>query len=184
MKNIKVTLFCGDIAQAKCSVLFMKHIQREVCLPESAINDRLSVGGKDLFKENELLEAVDIPTNNLLPYPFIHVINFLQKDLPFTYSSVDAYARKIIDFTFKSSPAIPFPITTIATAVHGPGAGLDSGEAMEKMLLAIANEMQQREPNDFLEEIIFIERNLSVFERLKDRIPYLVEKGTLVNNQA
>lgn len=179
MKKLKITLFNGDITGVHCSVLFMKHIEGFICMPEQAISEKLSSAKKNIFKEKEKEEFVVLSTNNQLPYPFIHVVNFHYKDLPFSYSSVDAYARAMIDFAFRNNTQ-QSSITSIATAVHGPGAGLDASEAMERMLIAMADEVQKTDSGGELEEIIFVEKDESVFERLQERIAFLVDKKILV----
>lgn len=181
MNKIKITLSNGDITDVKCSVLFMKHIQGFVCMPEHAINQKLEPADGDVFKDKEEEEFVDLVTADHLPYSSIHVINFHFDDLPFTYSSVDAYARGIIQYVAKTTAT---PITSVATAVHGPGAGLDVSEAMEKMIMAFASEMQTNGVPDRLNEIIFIEKDKSVFERLRQRLVFLVRTNILVYNES
>ncbi|HVF96496.1 MAG TPA: hypothetical protein VM871_04210, partial [Flavisolibacter sp.] len=180
MKKIRISLFNGDIVDVPCSVLFVKHIEGTVCMPEEAINHKLSPDNTDVFQQNETEEGVDLYTYNTLPYPYIHVINFHQKDLPFTYSSVDVYGRGIIDFALSKSTSEK-PIAAVATAVHGPGAGLDASEAMERLLMAVAAELYKRANEGHLEEFIFVERNKAVFERLRERLEFLVRQNILVH---
>lgn len=181
MNKIKITLSNGDITDVKCSVLFMKHIQGFVCMPEHAINEKLQPEDGDVFKDREEEEFVDLVTNEHLPYASIHIINFHFDDLPFTYASVDEYARNIIQYVAQQPEAT---ITSVATAVHGPGAGLDVSEAMEKMIMAFASELQARGVPGGLNEIIFIEKDKSVFERLRQRIAFLVRTNVLLYNDS
>lgn len=181
MNKIKITLSNGDVTDVRCSVLFMKHIQGFVCMPEHAINQKLEPEDGDVFKDKEEEEFVDLVTADHLPYASIHVINFHFDDLPFTYSSVDAYARGIIQYVAQTTAT---PITSVATAVHGPGAGLDVSEAMEKMIMAFASELQAKGVPGRLNEIIFIEKDKSVFERLRQRIAFLVRRNVLVYNES
>jgi hypothetical protein len=64
-------------------------------------------------------------------------------------------------------------VHTIATAVHGPGAGLDGSEALETMLMALASEFQQTKPGE-LKEIVFAEHDKDIFQRLQERLKYLL----------
>lgn len=183
MDKIKITLFAGDVKDVECSVLFVKHIEANLSLPEKALNRVLRTDNSNVFLENEGEETRDVFTYNCLPYASIHVINFHKSDLPFTYSSVDQYARKIIDFVV-NDPTPQTPIKSIATAVHGPGAGLDSSEAMEKMIMAFAQELAAKNTGTQLAEIIFVENDKSVFERLRERLAFLIRENILLWEQS
>ncbi|WP_121352812.1 hypothetical protein [Flavisolibacter nicotianae] len=183
MNRLKITLFPGDITDVHCSLLFVKHIEKSLSMPEAALNQALREDGSNVFFEKETDEARDVFTYNRLPYPIIHVINFHEDDLPFTYSSVDSYAREMIRFAMADRPGDP-PVSSIATAIHGPGAGLDASEAMEKMIMGMANELQSEFPDHGLSEIIFAEKDKSVFERLQERIGFLVRKNLLQYEQS
>lgn len=183
MNKIKITLFAGDVKDVECSVLFVKHIEANLSLPEKTLNQMLRGDESNVFLEKEEQEARDIFTYNCLPYASIHVVNFHKNDLPFTYSSVDTYARKIIDYV-ANDPTPQTPITSIATAVHGPGAGLDSSEAMEKMIIAFVQELREKKTCAQLTEIIFAEKDKYVFERLRERIAYLIRENILVWEQS
>lgn len=183
MSRIKITLSAGDVKDVCCSLLFVKHIEGNLSMPERALSQMLRDDDSNVFLEKEDEQTRNIYTYNCLPYPSIHVINFRKTELPFTYSSVDAYARKIVQFVLNNSSE-QAPITSVATAVHGPGAGLDSSEAMEKMIVAFAQELQGKGADHPLAEIIFVEKDKLVFERLRERIAFLIRKNILVYDQS
>ena len=183
MSKIKIKLFCGDVLDVNCSVLFVKHIEGFISMPERAINKSMRRDNSNLFMEHEVEESHDVNTHHSLPFPYIHIINFHKNDLPFTYASVDSYAKKMIAYCLDETNRVE-PLKVIATAVHGPGAGLDSSEAMEKMILAFAEVLRERETTGRIEEIIFVEKDTSVFERLKERIVFLIRKNILVYDQS
>ena len=135
-------------------------------------------GGPNVFMQHEKKAGhlfVDPPN---LSISKLNVINFHHDDLPFTYHSVSSYARQMISYCLNDSPAEAS--STIATAVHGPGAGLDSSEAMERMIISMGKELQGKETANGLKEIIFIEKDETVFERLKERTTFLVKQDVLV----
>lgn len=183
MGKIKIHLFLGDITEVRCNVLFVKHIEGFMSMPEKAINNAIRTDNSNLFLEHEKKDFHDVCTYGSLPFPYMHVINFHKNDLPFTYASVDDYARQIIAYSL-SGNADDEPRNIIATAVHGPGAGLDSSEAMEKMILAFAEATSTIKSDSHIDEIIFVEKDPSVFERLQERIVFLIRKNILVYQQS
>jgi hypothetical protein len=178
MKDIKIKLINGDLTKVDCSIVFIKHIEESFSRPEKTFNTLL---------QNALFNQYDEQKDHLLlpcagtnsHCQFIYIINFHKKDLPFRYASVEKYARKIVEVVRNDNTGISGPIRAIATAIHGPGAGLDASEAMETFLVALANELYQK--NDFgdLEEIFLVEKDKAIFERLEERVNYLISKGII-----
>lgn len=173
MQNVKISLVHRSLLDTSASVAYVKHIEGQVCMPEKAIDERLGSRLSAAFLQREsgepiLLESTELPFSSLCVIPFSRV------ELPFRYSSVDSYARKIIDHA-ASDPGIK----VITMAVHGPGAGLDASEALETMLLAFASELQSH-GGAGIEEIIIAEKDRAVFERLQERLRYLeTNKGII-----
>src|SRR6186713_1369246 len=131
--------------------LLLPQLSRMNCLPNHK-NKLMRRDNSNLFMEHEVEESHDVNTHHSLPFPYIHIINFHKNDLPFTYASVDSYAKKMIAYCLDETSRVE-PLKVIATAVHGPGAGLDSSEAMEKMILAFAEVLRERETTGRIEEI-------------------------------
>jgi hypothetical protein len=177
MENLKISLVHISLLEVECSLVFLKHIEGTLSMPEKAIDDLLEGKLKNEYGKRETEDdSILISCNGEMPFQSIYIVNFQQKDLPFSYSSIDKYARKIIDVMVAGHPGIPGQIKKVATAVHGPGAGLDASEAMETFLMALANELSIRTNFGELEEIIFVEKDKSVFERLEERIRYLASR--------
>jgi nucleoside 2-deoxyribosyltransferase len=89
---------------------------------------------------------------------------------------VDRYARTIVRVAASGNiGAIAEPMS-VATAIHGPGAGLDASEAMETLLVGFASEMQRIPQPAGLGEIILVENHRDIFERLQERLRYLASK--------
>jgi len=179
MEKLKITLLHSDLIKTKCSAIFLKHIEGSMSAPEFSLNE--AVGGrlKKLNSDNEKEDHSELESGGLLACPHVYVVNFHQQDLPFTYRSVDRYARTIINvaasgiFTCGDGPL------TVATAIHGPGAGLDSSEAMETLLVAFASELGTGRPLGPLDRIILVENQKDIFDRLGERLKYLVTKNIL-----
>lgn len=150
-------------------MLFVKHIEGDMSKPEQAIDEKL--GGKlsVLLREQEQESEILFSTGGGLPAPWCCAVVFHRADLPFSYSSVDAYARKLLsDVAAGKQPGEE--VQVVATAVHGPGAGLDASEALETMVMALANELQQLKQPGGLREILFVEQDRDIFQRLQERL--------------
>jgi hypothetical protein len=175
MPKLKISLINDGVFSIPCSTVFIKHIEGMMCQLELNLNKR--VGGKleTFYKENEKKEDNKLSTKGKLPCEYLHIINFHKDDLPFTYLSVDRYARRFFQFAIADPNAVK-----IATTIHGPGAGLDSSESMEVMLEALADEFSSTDSLGNLQEILFIERDSNNFGMLQTRVKYLQEnKGLL-----
>jgi len=178
MGKLKINLINGDLTKVSCSIVFLKHIEEAFSTPEMAFDNLLK--GLLFARYDDRQDNLFVPcTNEGLNCQFIYVVNFHKKDLPFRYSSVEKYARKIIEVVLDSNTKIPRPIKKVATAVHGPGAGLDASEAMETFLVALAKELELKKDFGELEEILLVEKDKDIFERLEERMNYLVSKGTI-----
>jgi hypothetical protein len=141
--------------------------------PELSLN--AAVGGRlqSLYSEHEKEDHSILESHALPACPSVYIVNFHQQDLPFTYHSVDHYARTIIQVAAKGKFTSGNEPVTVATAIHGPGAGLDASEAMETLLLAFANNLGKGAPLGLLEEVILVENHRDIFERLEERLKYL-----------
>jgi hypothetical protein len=175
MQRLKISLVHGGILSQKCSVVFMKHIEAMLSRPEKAIDEKMKGRLSSLYEKREMENDIKIETTNEFPFPYLYIINFHHNDLPFSYSSVDAYARRIVGFAVEDES-----ITKAATTIHGPGAGLDASEALETMLVALADELHFRGHLGNLEQVLFIEREREIFDRVQERIKYLdSDKGII-----
>lgn len=177
MQDVKITLIHDDLLTTPCSIAFLKHIVGMTSSPEHFIDARMNGKLSALFsdKEQEQERYLTIDTTGVFPFPRLCIINFQDEDLPFKYPSVESYARRIIRFAHKADY-----VTSVATPVHGPGSGLDASEAMETMLSSFARELQLRESFGSLREIIFVEKDRSIFERLEERLEYLLQRGKAI----
>ena len=150
--------------------------------PELAVNE--ATGGKlhAAYEKHEKDDHIELPSTNGLPFTSIYVLNVHKNDLPFTYASVDTYARRIWEVATTNHAGSRPGITTLATAVHGPGAGLDTSESMETLLTSFASEFQLSEHVGDLREIILVEKDKSVFARLRERLKHLENKGIIASD--
>ncbi len=174
MQKLKISLVHGDISKIDCSIVFVKHIEGDFSKPETAIDEQLQGKLSELYGSNEKDNEIIFSSDGKLPFPFCCSVIFHRIDLPFSYSSVDSYARKMLQISANEKAFINTPVHTIATAVHGPGAGLDGSEALETMLMALTNELQRSQQTGELQEIIFVEYDKDVFQRLQERLKYLL----------
>ncbi len=173
MSNLKILLVHGDITKIACSIVFVKHIEGDLSKPERAINEKVEGKLSQLYNEKEHENEIMFQTGDHLPFPLCCSVIFHRDDLPFSYSSVDIYARKMLQISRSANDSATETVHTIATAVHGPGAGLDGSEALETMLMALASEFQQTKPGE-LKEIVFAEHDKDIFQRLQERLKYLL----------
>jgi hypothetical protein len=179
MESLQLTLFHGDVLATKCSALFLKHIEGSMSAPEIALNDATGGALQSLNSEHEYEDHSILETQRLPECTVIYVVNFHRQDLPFSYHSVDRYARTIIQVaTGEAFMGSDTPIT-VATAIHGPGAGLDASEAMETLLLGFANELALGNPLRRLREIVLVEKHEDIFQRLVERLKYLAAKDVV-----
>jgi hypothetical protein len=182
MNELRISLLHRNVLQVACSMLFVKHIEGTMSPPELAINEATDGGLQRVYGEREKGDHIELWSKSGLPFPSIYVLNFHKDDLPFTYTSVDTYARRIWKVaTSDRSGGLP-NITSIATVVHGPGAGLDTSEAMETLLTAFAGELQLGQRLGDLREIILVEKDESIFQRLRERLEHLENKGIVASD--
>lgn len=179
MSSLKISLRHADLLQTPCSIVFMKHIEGTMSAPESALNAATHGQLQALYtqherEDHEILDS-DTPQGRVRAY----VVNFHKQDLPFSYRSVDRYARTILRVAGTEQPEAASTPVTVVTAIHGPGAGLDASESMETLVLAFANELGSRPQLGLLGEVILVEKEKEVFERLQERLKYLAMKGVV-----
>jgi hypothetical protein len=177
MSQLKITLVHGDLLKVKCSAIFLKHIVGSMSAPELALNTALSGRLHALYLEQEQMDHSLLDSVGLLDCPRVYVVHFHQQDLPFSYQSVDRYARTIVRVSASGVLSSGDEAVTAATAIHGPGAGLDGSEAMETLLVAFASELAAGQPLGRLDQVLLVEKHRDVFERLQDRLKYLATKN-------
>jgi hypothetical protein len=174
---MKITLRHGDVLKTHCSALFVKHIEGSMSTPELGLN--AATGGRlqALYSKHEKDDHTILESKGDLLAPRVYVVNFHQRDLPFSYSSVDRYARAIVRVASSGALAAIEGPMSVATAIHGPGAGLDASEAMETLLLGFSSELGKGLPLGNLTEIMLVEDDREVFDRLEERLRYLATNG-------
>lgn len=130
-----------------------------------------------LYSEHEKDDHAILESVGDLASPRAYIVNFHQRDLPFSYRSVDRYARAIIRVVSHGGLGRADGPIVVATAIHGPGAGLDASESMETLLLGFAGELGKGLPLGNLAEITLVEDDREVFDRLEERLKYLATNG-------
>lgn len=175
MPQVKISIVNGDLLTTPCSIAFLKHIKGLMSTPELAIDAKLSGQLNSLNRDEEDQPYSVLRTENILSFPVLYILNFHEVDLPFTYTSVDSYARRIIRHILRAND-----VTSVATAIHGPGAGLDASEAMETLLSGFHRELQLRGDFESLQEIILVEKDKKVFSRLQERISYILDNKDFI----
>lgn len=182
MHELRISLLQRNVLEVTFSMLFVKHIEGTMSAPELAINQATDGRLHTVYGKHEKGDHIELPSKRGLPFPSIYVLNFHKNDLPFTYASVDTYARRICKVVTSDRSGEPSKITTIATAIHGPGAGLDTSESMETLLTAFASELQLGQRLGDLREIILVEKDKSIFKRLRERLEHLENKGIITSD--
>jgi len=157
----------------------MKHIEGTMSAPESALNAATQGQLEALCtrheqEDHEILDS-DAPQGRIRAY----LVNFHKRDLPFSYRSVDRYARTILRVVANEQFEVGGTRVTVVTAIHGPGAGLDASESMETLVLAFANELGSRPQLGSLDEVILVENKKEVFDRLQERLKYLAARDVV-----
>src|SRR5215210_7001859 len=96
MHNVKISLVHGNLLTMSCSIAFLKHIEGLSSSPEREAD--AATGGQiaSLLRTKEREKFVEVASAGAFPFQHLYIINFHQDELPFTYSSVDSYARRII----------------------------------------------------------------------------------------
>jgi hypothetical protein len=179
MAELKVSLLNRSVVDVTCSTLFVKHIEGSMSGPELALNVATDGRLQAEYEKHEKDNYIEVSSEGQLPFSAIYALNFHKQDLPFTYASVDTYARRILQVATRERSTARQNRSTVATAIHGPGAGLDTSEAMETLLTAFASELQSLRRLGDLREIILIERDENIFDRLHERLKHLENKGVI-----
>ena len=175
MNDVKISLVSGNLLTTSCSMAFLKHIEGMTSTPEREADAAMDGKISAILSAREQEEFAEIATGDAFPFQSLYIVNFHRDDLPFTYSSVEIYAKTILLLARRDRYA-----TSVSTPIHGPGAGLDASEALECMLSAFARELQMNADFGELREIIFVEKDKDVFRRLQERVTYLVDKGETI----
>lgn len=170
MRRVKISLLNGDLLTTPCSMAFLKHIKGLMSTPEKTIDAKLDGRLTSVYEEKAGERYIRLETETSFPFPILYILNFQEDDLPFTYSSLDSYARRIIRNVSNLTD-----VTSIASVIHGPGAGLDASEAMETLLSGLHREFQLRGDFGSLQEIILVEKDKKVFHRLQERLSYILD---------
>jgi hypothetical protein len=174
---LKITLYHGDLFKIKCEAIFMKHIEGTMSVPERALDALVQGKLQSLHDANEKADHSILIASPKGPLKcLVYVVNFHEKDLPFSYHSVDRYAKTIVRVAANPRIVATTGVTRVATALHGPGSGLDASEAMETLIGGFASELQTT-PRGSLAEIILVENNKEIFVRLQERLRYLASKN-------
>lgn len=181
MPALRLSLRHADLLHVSSAVTFLKHIEgSSMSGPELALDDATHGDLKALLRLREMsafetLDA-DVGGDRVSAY----IINFHKKDLPFSYRSVDRYAKNMLQVASATARERKRGPIVFCTAVHGPGAGLDASEAMETMIRAFAEELSTNpQLVDDITEIILAEREKEVFARLQERLSFLVERNVV-----
>jgi hypothetical protein len=179
MSSLRISLRHADLLKVPSSIVFMKHIEGVLSTPESALNAAIKGRLKALLAQCELEGHVVVDLDAPRGPNRVYIVNFDATHLPFSYQSVDKYARTILRIGgTQQAGAAKMPVT-IATAIHGPGAGLDACEAMETLVRAFSSELGSGRQLGLLSEVILVEKQKEVFERLQERFSYLAAKKVL-----
>ena len=179
MSTLRISLRHADLMHTPCSLVFMKHIEGTMSGPESALDAVTQGQLKALYAQHEQehhqILFRDAPHGRVRTY----IINFHKNDLPFSYRSVDRYAREMLRVLEAESPEAAGALITVLTPIHGPGAGLDASESMETLVLALADELSSRSQPAFAAEVILVEKEKEVFDRLQERLKYLAARSVV-----
>jgi hypothetical protein len=180
MHKVKISLIHDDILNSSCPVVFVKHIETTpLSRPERCIDKKLNGRLSRECKNNKKEAHIILEDLGSLGFSKLFVINFHKQDLPFKYHSVFHYAERIIELAQKETDA-----SIIATAVHGPGDGLDSSEAMQTMIFAFTTIIGSLKEVLNIREIQFVEKEETVFQRLKERTDFLVSQNLLFRDKS
>lgn len=180
MDKVKVSLVTGDLLDTQSAVAFIYHLEGNLWTTEREADKRVEGRLTAAYRESERREHFLLETKGSLPFPHLCVINFRKVSLPFTYASVDAYARRIIRAL--TSSEVGLPAGTITTRVFGR-MGLDASECLETMLLAFASELRLQGVPLGLQEIKFIEFDSRISSRLQERLEYLAREGITIRSE-
>src|SRR5689334_14221040 len=134
MSTLRITLRHANLLQTPCALLFIKHIQGTLSAPEAALDAATGGELRRLYSQHEREDHEVLETSLPNGPERAYIVNFHAADLPFSYRSVDRYARTILRVSAKEG------VASVATAVHGPGAGLDASEALEVLVVALSSE--------------------------------------------
>jgi hypothetical protein len=178
MPDVKISLINGDLLETPSSLAFLKHIENQMSMPEEAVDARIGGRLTSLYEAGEKPPYIQMDTEKLFAFPKLYILNFYDVDLPFTYSSLDSYARRLIRHALKDSS-----VTSIATAIHGPGCGLDVSESLETILSALHRELQLRGDFANIQEIMLVEKDKKVFNRLRERVSYILDNKTFIKRR-
>lgn len=149
-----------------------------MCRTESKLNEQVEGRLEEYYKKHEHESDSKLETRGKFLFKYLHIINFHEKDLPFTNLSVNNYARRFLNFAVEDENAIK-----VATTIHGPSAGIDASEALEVMIEALACELRTKDSIGNLQEILFIEKDKEIFNRLQSRLKYLESDKGLIKTE-
>lgn len=177
MASLRLSLRHADLLDVRADITFMKHIEGSISGPEMSLDE--ATGGELQallrLRERSDFETLEADVNGA--HVSAYIVNFHKRDLPFSYRSVDRYARAMLNVARRADKK---PVRFV-TAIHGPGAGLDASEAMETLVRAFANELATAPAvADAVAEIILVEREREVYDRLQERLTFLADIQQLV----
>ena len=119
MLELRISLIHQSVLEVTCSMLLVKHIEGSLSAPELALNDAIGGRLRTAYERREKDDDIEVSSESQLPFASIYALNFHRGDLPFTYASVDSYARLILGVATRSRRGGQRSISTMATAVHG-----------------------------------------------------------------
>src|SRR5262249_39682391 len=97
----------------------MKHIEGSMSTPERALDAVVQGRHQSLHTNNEKEDhsILHVALGGHLACPLVYVVNFHREDLPFSYSSVDRYARTIFRVAASGNLDASAEVRSVATAI-------------------------------------------------------------------
>ena len=74
MKNLKISLKHGDVTTTPCSIMFVKHIESSLSMPEKAIDLKMDGELSRMYREHEQEDRKLLKCEKTLPFKYIYTI--------------------------------------------------------------------------------------------------------------
>lgn len=163
----------GNVLEFVADVLALKHAQALYGV-DLAVYERFSGAGYQVDPLPALGTSRLIPSRGLLGAGSVLFVG-VEPLRQFGYQEIREFGREVLVALVATEP----PVRHLALTIHGPGYGLDEGEAFESEMAGIFDAISSEQIPAQLSRISFVERNPSRATRLRELLEDLVPGGVI-----
>ena len=161
-KNVNIRVVHDDILNYRCDVLALKYAQYNYGV-DRIVTKILADAGYDTSEMHPLPDYYkflkSVPRIGAKSLLFVGVVPLYQ----FNYREIRVFARRCLGALMAEAPRTK----TLSLTLHGPGYGLDEGEAFESELAGLLDAISAKNYPPALQTISIVERDGRACERLQ-----------------